>query len=50
MKKPENNEIEVDIDCKVKLLLFDIKNRLIHFDEVVLKARSQAIGKALSAA
>lgn len=34
MKKPENNQILVDMDIKVKMLLFEIKNRIMHFNEV----------------
>lgn len=50
MKKPETNQIEVKNDVKIKLLILDIKNRLIHFDEVVMVAHGKVIGKALSAA
>lgn len=48
-KTPTSNLIEVDVNVKVKMLLFDIKNKLMHFDEVKMIAHGKSIGKALSA-
>lgn len=50
LKKPETNRIEVTNEVQMKLLLLDIQNRLIHFEEVVIKSIGKSIGKALSAA
>ena len=49
MKKPKTNTILVKPDMKVKMLLFSIKNHLMHYKEVHLEAVGRAIGKALSA-